>query len=145
MIYPEDHFKRNWDIFIALVLVFSCLVSPYRVALIDDDTPGWIFINTLVDILFLLDILIIFNSAYFNDDFQLILSRKEIAKNYLNSWFLIDLVAITPFDLFLDTRSNYNEIVRITRIGKMYKLVKLMRLFRTFKMVKEKNKILSYM
>jgi hypothetical protein len=100
----------------------------------------------VVDILFLLDILIIFNSAYFNEDFQMIMDRNEIAKDYLNSWFLIDLVAIIPFDRFIGSGgNNYNGLVRITRIGRMYKLLKLMRLFRTFKMVKEKNKILHYM
>jgi hypothetical protein len=72
LIYPEDHFKKYWDIFIATVLVFSCLVIPYRVALIHDDTPVWHFINTVVDLLFLMDILIIFNSAYFDEDFKLV-------------------------------------------------------------------------
>ena len=79
LIYPEDHFKRNWDIFIAIVLVFSCLVTPYRVALIEEDTQGWTLINNVVDILFLLDIIIIFNSAYFDDDFKLVHNRKKIA------------------------------------------------------------------
>jgi hypothetical protein len=38
LIYPEDGFKRFWDISIAFVLIFSCFVTPYRVALIEEDT-----------------------------------------------------------------------------------------------------------
>ena len=83
MIYPEDHFKKYWDIFIAMVLVFSCLVTPYRVALVEEDTAAWKSLNSVVDILFLFDILIIFNSAYFDEDFKLIQNRKIIAITYL--------------------------------------------------------------
>jgi hypothetical protein len=79
----------------------------------------------------------------------LIEDRKLIAITYIHTWFLIDAVAIIPFNLILGGKSlannNYNGIIRITRIGRMYKLLKLTRLFRAFKIVREKNKILSYM
>ena len=71
--------------------------------------------------------------------------RKVIAKSYIGSWFLIDVVAIIPFDVFLVGSNNINEIVRITRIGRMYKLVKLTKLFKIFKIMKEKNKMFKYL
>jgi hypothetical protein len=71
--------------------------------------------------------------------------RKRIAKEYIASWFMIDFMAIFPFDLFFVNSRNINEIVRITRIGRMYKLVKLTRLFKVFKIMKDKNKMFKYL
>ena len=34
LFYPEDQGKGNWDLFITLVLIFSCLQTPYRISFI---------------------------------------------------------------------------------------------------------------
>jgi len=97
--------------------------------------------------MFLVDIIFIFNSAFNDDDFKLIDDRCKIAKNYLNSWFTVDLLAIIPFDIIISsTKSgNVNDVVRIARIGRMYKLIKLTRLLRILKIVKQRNKLLKHM
>lgn len=142
--YPDDPFQNFWDLGMAVILIFTCMVTPYRIALVEKDNFTWQLIINTVDILFLLDMIVIFNAAYFDDDFILISDRKRIGLNYLRGWFIIDLFAIIPFD-YLIGGSNLNSIVRITRIGKMYKLVKLTRLLRVAKMVKEKSKFAKYM
>jgi hypothetical protein len=101
MLYPEDPFKNYWDLFIAFILIFTCLVTPYRIALIEKDSFPWVITNNTVDFLFLIDIIIIFSSAYYDEDFNLIEDRKMIAKLYLYTWFPIDCFAIIPFDLVL--------------------------------------------
>lgn len=87
----------------------------------------------IIDALFVLDIFINFISAYQDAEYNVVDQRKEIAKNYLNSWFLLDLIAVVPFDLFFQT--NGNQLVRVTRIGKLYKLVKIFRLLRLVKVI----------
>ena len=72
MIYPEQSIKMYWDLFIGAVLIFSCITTPYRIALVDVDSVGWVITNLIVDILFAIAILIIFNTAYYDDDFILI-------------------------------------------------------------------------
>lgn len=94
--------------------------------------------------MFLCDMIIIFNSAYYDEDFNLVQDRKLIAKQYLTGWFSIDLLAIVPFDLFFGNSNDLNQVVRIARIGRMYKLIKLTRMFKVFKMCKEKNNMLKY-
>ena len=64
MFYPEDTNKANWDLFITVVLVYTCVATPARIAFSTDETFGWKFVRILVDLLFLVDIIIIFNSAY---------------------------------------------------------------------------------
>jgi hyperpolarization activated cyclic nucleotide-gated potassium channel 1 len=144
LIYPEDPIKMGWDLYIAAILVFSCLVTPYRIALFDVEPPGWMILNYFIDSSFFLDMIVIFNSAYYDEEFKMIQSRKIIALNYLKGWFTIDLFAIIPFDILFGG-NDLNQIVRITRISKMYKLVKLTRLVRILKVFKESNKIFKLM
>jgi hypothetical protein len=93
-----------------------------------------------------MDIIIIFNSAYYDLDMNLIDDRKKIVKNYLKGWFAVDFLAIIPFDQVLaGFTSNVNGIVRIARVGRLYKLVKLTRLLRILKIMKEKSKLMKYL
>lgn len=56
-------------------------------------------LNVSVDILFAIEIVIFFNTSYYDSENQkYITSRKEIASNYLKGWFLLDLIAVFPFD-----------------------------------------------
>ena len=145
LFYPEDQFKANWDLFISVVLIFTCLSTPFRLAFVEQDNTTWTILNFSIDLMFLLDIIFIFNSAYSDEDFKIIDDRSLIASNYLNSWFAIDFLAIIPFYLlFSGARSGMNEVMRIARIGRMYKLIKLTRLLRILKIVKERSKLLKY-
>ena len=65
------------------VLIFSSVMSPYRLAFVEEDDTKWKVINAVVDTLFTIDILIVFNSAYYDDDYKIVENRKIIAKNYL--------------------------------------------------------------
>jgi len=143
LLHPEAQFKFTWDIFIIAILFFSCLVTPYRIVFVPVDSPAWKGINLAIDGLFFIDILITFNTAYFDDQHKLIENRKMITCTYLKTWFLIDSLAIVPFDIIFNT-GNFNEIVRLTRIGRMYKLIKLTKLLRVLKMVKERANLMDF-
>ena len=95
--------------------------------------------------MFLIDIIVIFNSSYYDEDYTIITDRKLIAKQYLKGWFTIDFFAIFPFDLFFQNNSSeYTDFIRVARIGRMYKLVKLARLLRILKILKDRSKLLKY-
>jgi len=146
MLYPEDPVKINWDLFITLILLISCILTPLRIAFGGDEEPlGWEIINNTIDGLFLIDIVVIFSSAYYDDDYNIIDDRILIGKSYLQSWFLIDILAIIPFERFISAFSsdnekhsggNYQEMVRLARIGRMYKLIKMTKLLRILKIIK---------
>ena len=77
LINPENPFKIKWDIFITVILVFTSFVTPYRLAFYEEtEDQNWTIINGSIDILFAIDIIIIFNSAYHNDDYKLVTNRK---------------------------------------------------------------------
>ena len=78
MFYPEDGSKANWDLFITIVLVYTCIATPARIAFDNNDEieVGWEAIRWIVDFFFLIDIIICFNTAYQDDDFKTIDDRK---------------------------------------------------------------------
>lgn len=144
MIYPEDKFKTRWDLFISVILIFTCFVTPVRISFVEEDTTEWTITLLSMDAMFFIDMLIIFNSAFYTEEFTLVQDRKAIAKNYIKTWFAIDLLAILPIEFFFrGGGSRANGMIRIARMGKLYKLVKLMRLFRILKVLKQKNKLVS--
>jgi voltage-gated potassium channel Kch len=130
--------------FITLALVFACIVTPYRIAFVEKDGLDWVIINGFVDVLFLLDILIIFNTATYDEDFITIDCRRRISLQYIQSWFFIDLLSIIPFDHLLHSSNRSTSMARIVRIGRMYKLVKLTRLLKMLRLVKDRSKLLKY-
>jgi hypothetical protein len=59
------------------------------------------WMNLFSDLMFLIDMLLIFNTAFYDDSWELIDDRKEIALCYVRGWFIVDLLTIIPFDIFI--------------------------------------------
>ncbi len=67
---PKDKFKTVWNTINILMLIYTILYMPFKIAFIDDDgisSPGAIF-DYFIDAFFMLDILITFFSAYEESD-----------------------------------------------------------------------------
>lgn len=125
------------------MLILTCIITPLRLAMVpnaEDETLFWKIVLYFIDFCFFVDILIIFNTAIYDQYFCFIEDRKAIAKEYIKGWFFIDLVAILPFDLILSA-SGFNGLFRIARITRLYKLVKLTRLLRVIKLLKNQAKM----
>ena len=144
IIYPEDKFISYWDIWITFVLLFTCIILPARIAFIKPLEAAhtiqiWIVINTVLDLFFLVDMIIIFNSAYYDNYLKIVDDKGVIAKRYLSGWFSIDLLSIIPFDIIF-SELHLNGFVRFVKIGKLYKLIKITRLLRLLKILKEQKR-----
>jgi len=60
-------------------LIFSCLATPLRLAFVREgmeESTFWVGFHYLVDLLFLIDIAVIFNTAYYDEYFRIIENRK---------------------------------------------------------------------
>lgn len=150
MVYPEDHFKSNWDTIVSITLLIMCISTPIYIAFQDDssndssDSFDWFTFNLVLDLIFSLDILIVFCTASYDEDFQLVDNRCTIAANYIRGWFFIDLLAIFPFEAIIrqssddadSSQQQFNDMIRITKLGRIYKLIKLTRLLRILKILK---------
>ena len=133
--------KGNWDGLITLVLIFTCMVTPYRIAFVESDNVEWTVANYTIDFLFLVDMLLCFVSAFYTTEFELIEDRKEIAKSYLMGWFVIDFLAIFPFERAQaggssESSNGPNDMVRLAKLGRLYKVLRLIKLVRLLKLGK---------
>ena len=72
---------------------FRCRTLLYISARLAPPTP----LSPLPQVFFLCDIVLNFFTSYFHDG-ELIGSYSMIARHYLRTWFLPDLIATIPFD-----------------------------------------------
>ena len=85
-----------------VLAVFNCIVIPLEIAF----EPGYvnnifyIILNSLIDFMFFLDIIITFRTTYFDRGGNEIYDPKEISRHYLKGQFWSDLLATIPFDKF---------------------------------------------
>ena len=107
-------FKAVWDWFILILVMYTAIVTPYTAAFLLDEehvpsqpsvdyytSDPLRFIEIIVDVMFVIDILINFRTTYVNKNDEVVSDPGKIAVHYLKGWFLIDLIAAIPFDFFL--------------------------------------------
>ena len=118
-----------------LAALWNCFSIPLFVAFHPPvaDQPYIFYINSVIDFLFFLDILLNFRTSYINqmtgDEIK---NPVEIAKNYVLGYrFAIDLAATIPFDLLvidiIQVQTNSTtlqlfgllKLIRILRLGKI--------------------------
>ena len=152
VIYQNNKFKLLWDLIIIFLLLFVCIVIPWRIAFVKNEpyTTKQIFI--LIDALFAIDIILtFFTTTENNKTNEENTSHKVIAKEYFECWFWIDLISIFPFDevsnLILYENSNEKQykntayMLKAVRITKISKLIRLMRLVKLLKLMKNSEKL----
>ena len=81
--------------------------------------------QTLVTSYYFLDILINFNTGY-NKEGQYFDDRKQIAVNYLQLWFWIDLLTTVPYQDIMESLSSAegNSFIKILRFLKLLRLIR---------------------
>lgn len=116
------YFKNLWDVVILLATIYVAIIVPYNAAfhgvgydqgtndtlyclgsdpnLIKTTKKPSIISDVLVEVIFVIDILLNFRTTFVNQKGEVVSSSKDIAINYLRTWFFLDLVAALPFDLF---------------------------------------------
>ena len=98
IILPDSTFNERWDILTGCLLVYVGIFVPLRVAFFDKMTGFLLFFETLVDIIFAIDIVLNFFTAYEKNK-TIEVRHKKIASRYFRGWFLIDVFATIPFQL----------------------------------------------
>ena len=109
MIRSDATIKTRWDVWIALLIVYSILIVPVRVgfalrACILAADWWW---DLIVDTCFAIDILLCFRTATVVEDGArsqqiLITNPRVLAHRYLCGWFFVDLLSTIPVDTIVD-------------------------------------------
>lgn len=100
----EHTCHQVWDMIQSMLLLITCILTPFNMAFSEDvqEIQAYMVFNYFIDFMFGLDMLVIFNTAIENEDQIIITNRCQIAKDYLNSWFIIDFLSIIPFEAFVE-------------------------------------------
>ena len=134
LIYPNNQLYQMWNWLIVALLLYTAILIPVQICFPSDFSVNWVFFDTSIDFLFALDMFINFNKAYNDDYSRLITNKKEIAKHYLKSWFLIDLLSCLPIQITqTSVISNSNYYLRILRFHRVYRIVSLLKFLRLIK------------
>lgn len=111
--------------------------------------------DSIVDLIFLLDIIVIFCTAVIKEG-SLVTDRRSIAKDYLSSWFIIDFLSTvrTPFEpsmsfyrfsplhhhlIITSAQAPIDAIVNLFQTDSspaFYKSIAFLRLFRMLKLTR---------
>nr|AAQ16311.1 hyperpolarization-activated ion channel [Panulirus argus] len=150
IIHPCSNFRFYWDLCMLFLLVANLIILPVAISFFNDDlSTRWIAFNCLSDTIFLIDIVVNFRTGIKQQDNseQVILDPKLIARHYLKTWFLLDLISSVPLDyIFLIFNKDFNEsfqilqagrALRILRLAKLLSLVRLLRLSRLVRYVSQ--------
>ncbi|GMH71165.1 hypothetical protein TL16_g05580 [Triparma laevis f. inornata] len=138
IIDPSSTFRNSWDLFMSFILLYIAFYVPYRVCLFWDDdnlSDNLQTIETISDILFGIDIILNFSTAYVDKKTgELIVSRRKIAIYYCKGYFIIDLVASFPFQILTD--GGGQALSKSGKVLRLPKLIKFLRLFRLLKLMR---------
>ena len=120
--------KGHFDTILLIASAFNSFSQGFYAAFGNPTEPLSVFVEWATEILFGFDLVFCFCQEYNDHEtYMKITEIKMIAKNYLKSGFIFDLIALFPFGLFLmENSGNYEKNARL------FKLLKLLRVPRLF-------------
>ena len=99
IISSTNRFKSFFDVWILLLVGYSCLSSMYYLAFAKPTNEVHIYINWVIEAHFYCDLILSFFCEYTDQETNMpVREFKLIVKNYLFSWFLIDFMSVFPFE-----------------------------------------------
>ena len=98
----------SWDVLGVLLLLYTVVTTPLRLGFdIDDDcwTGVWTF-EFAIDAYFVSDLILNFFTGPYLEDYEKnpiknAKTCKAIGRQYLRSWFFVDLISSVPIDVFM--------------------------------------------
>jgi len=93
-----------WDVVTFFATVLTAIVTPYEVGFVEDAqcVDGLFLFNRIIDLLFMIDIVILFHLQYVDGTTGVwVTSKRKIAWQYLKTWFFFDVLSILPIYVVL--------------------------------------------
>jgi len=133
MLHPKGRLKRYWDAIMGVAVVYSVLLIPVQIGFGIRTSYGtaWFVTDWIVFVVFFLDIIIAFQTAFFDDEKKEYVSDYiEVARHYFATWFVLDVLAALPYK-FVEGSSRKGMItealcwLRLLRMLKLYRMLTL--------------------
>lgn len=151
----NDARKTQWDLFVMILATFNVFVIPLDVGFQPESFQSFFFkfLNWVIDIFFLIDILISFRTTYINERTGAEVKEvKLIARHYLRGQFTIDLLATLPFDtigaVLFDSDNltfKFFGALKLVRVLRLSKIITYLRSTEEFKAFLKLNKLIFFL
>lgn len=119
----ENTFKRYWDLFIFLLATYCSIDIPFWILFPYNQVGFFFFFEIFISVAFFVDLLLNFRTSYYKNEIQ-VTEPMQIAKKYLGSWFLLDLLSIPPLELFIEYEIVPNDFVFLC-VFRFLRIIKL--------------------
>ena len=141
-INPDSLFKKIFDSCLILLFLYDVFINSWLNAKNNGELnykyDYEIVLNFIVEIFYLIDFIIGFFMAYYNNDEVLITKLEFIILNYLETWCFFDFLIAIPFDAILyfcsknkihkysASNNNENNILYLLTFIKKLKFIKIL-------------------
>ena len=154
LINPETTLFFIYDMIIAISSFYSLIFAPYGITIDcfceNNIKRSRYYINYIIDILFIIDLIINFFLQYYDNKDNLIKKRKKIVEKYIKGWFFFDFLTALPFNNILDYYCKKYYLIQICHTYEKYVfiyyfvLLKCLKAFKIFKMnATKKNQFIT--
>jgi len=118
---PRSRIRRVWQKWMFFWTLWNVFSIPYR-AVFYTNSPTAFTICSILDIIgdifFAVDVITYFFLPYLSEG-MMVKHPGKIKKQYLRHWFVVDLLAVLPFDYFYWGHYRIHTILRINRVIKV--------------------------
>lgn len=134
VINPNCFYKVVFDVLIGTLAFVSSIVIPYRLGFAIPLNPAWDGFDMFTEIMFFIDLILSFITAYEQSDYVLNTVHKNIIRRYLKSWFIVDFLSTVPF--YRLSASSSLQLLKTLRLGKIMRIFRVFRLARVIKLMR---------
>eukprot|EP01029_Cantina_marsupialis_P018244 TRINITY_DN4181_c0_g1_i1.p1 TRINITY_DN4181_c0_g1~~TRINITY_DN4181_c0_g1_i1.p1 ORF type:complete len:1155 (-),score=315.82 TRINITY_DN4181_c0_g1_i1:307-3627(-) len=153
VIYPNNWFKEAWDVALIFVVLYTLGVVSLEFGLVSSKanephpesyinfTRGFQLFAYFLDVVFIVDIVLVFMTAYKDEKGQYVTDLSKIGKNYMSSdktMFITDIIACFPLELIFlilnrSSTTSYNNAIKLLKLPRLMRVSRLMKFFENFK------------
>lgn len=142
LLNPGSPSMQRWGIVVLLALVFTSVMTPFEVAFIEPSINALFFLNRMIDMVFIIDMIFNFLLMYNVSTAAgtiWVKSHWLIAKRYFKSWFIIDVISIIPFDIasLLNSDDPILSKLKGLRVIRAFRMLKLVRMMKAAKFLEQ--------
>ena len=143
IILPYGSRYLRWRFYTLACVLYTAVVVPIRLSWNEPATGAALMLESIIDVTFLVDVGVSFNTSYQNEDGSWVKDRALIARNYLLGWFWIDAPSSVPVELIQlcrvqqDADTSGLSLLHVLRILRLARLMRLLRMNRLKELLEE--------
>jgi hypothetical protein len=151
---PDSQSKIIWDLIGMVFIIYQGIIVPFRICFDAQAIGTQALIELIQDFYFLIDILISFNTGFYENG-NLYMLRSKIICNYLKLWFWLDSAASFPYSLVVNSEEYFDlsghgsstekapQILRLLKFMRFMRFLRLIRVLKLKKILVRVNKIFN--